>query len=90
MLEANTSDIDLNDYRSQHCSQYKAVGSVSQKLFCNIGASLGKHCAPPLSTRNFFSSKLKDKTIGDPSSRNLNRALQHMAKDKMSLVFIGQ
>lgn len=89
MLQANSSNDDLHEYRVKNCSKYKAIGSASQKLFCNIGSSLGKQCFPPLATRTFFTQKLRDRAIGNTNSRYLNKVAKQLAYANKTLVFIG-
>jgi hypothetical protein len=89
MLQVNSSNDDLHQHRVKNCSKHKAIGSASQKLFCNIGSSLGKQCYPPLATRTFFTSKLRDGAIGNPYARYLNKAAKQLAYANKTLVFIG-
>jgi hypothetical protein len=89
MLQVNSSDTDLREYQQKNCNGLPSAGSASQKLFCHVGSSLGKQCSPPLNTRTFFKSRLKDKRIGDPTDGYLNKALRQLAKLKKSVLFLG-
>ena len=91
MLQINASDSDLHEHRAKNCSRHKSVGShTSQKLFCNIGSSLGKQCYPPLATRTFFTSKLKEEHIGNPLGRYINTVAKDLAYKNKTLVFVGE
>lgn len=82
MLQVSSPDADLKQHRSHNCSKMTSVGISTHRLFCNIGSSLGKQCAPPLSSnsRKFFTSRLKNNRYGDPSDRYLNAAVERLAR----------
>ena len=82
MLQVSSPDVDLKQFRSRNCSKLTSVGIATHRLYCNIGSSLGKQCAPPLSanSRKFFNFRLKNNRYGDPSDRFLNVAVERLAR----------
>ncbi len=90
MLKVEEPWVDLKAYRNKNCSKLAGTGgSLSQKLFCNIGSSLGRQCAPPLSTRSFFTARLKDDYLGDPNAKYLSESLKLIASSSRPIVFVG-
>jgi hypothetical protein len=94
------SSVDIKSFRAKNCTKAyqqsnvaSATGStispLSQRHFCNIGASLGKVCPGPLNTRTFFSSRLKDAKFRDANNMHLSRALRALAARNMPLIFLG-
>eukprot|EP01036_Dinobryon_divergens_P022067 gene22067-30301_t len=91
MLQVSSPDVDLKQFRSRNCSKLTSVGIATHRLYCNIGSSLGKQCAPPLSanSRKFFNFRLKNNRYGDPSDKFLNVAVERLARENKAILFIG-
>lgn len=90
MLKVDKAGVDLKSFRYQNCSKYPGGrGVIAQKLFCGIGSSLGKPCSTPLSSKIYFTSRLRKDGLGNPNSGTLKRALRRIAKTKKPLVFLG-
>lgn len=94
------ANADIKTFRMKNCTKAfqqsitalpsgSTISPGSQRLFCNIGASLGKVCPGPLSTRTFFRSRLRHPHYSDANNRHLSLALRHMAKKNMPLILIG-
>jgi hypothetical protein len=91
MLSLNESNTNLTNYRLTHCTALPKVKRIPNlHLSCNIGATIsGKTCHAPLATRTFFTAKLKNPLLGDPSNTFLSDALRKYAEQNKPIVFVG-
>lgn len=91
MMKLDDSDTDVSFYRNSNCSSLASVSeSVPSQLYCNIGSSIGnKPCYPPLTTKTYFKSALKDEALGNPRSMRLRNALRALAAGGKPVVFVG-
>lgn len=104
MLKIKDQAIDIKSYRNKNCSKVSTILDQSifapivksnvnnmnyLKYTCSIGSSVGKACPAPLSTRSYFTFRLKDPRYQNFDNKNLIFTLKRLALRNMPLLFTG-
>jgi hypothetical protein len=100
LKNSDTFDEEMGTYYTEYrnCSKFLPTSPtmknkvlLSSRLFCNIGASMGKSCPAPLEKRKYFYYQLRDPRYQSTEKNNQNfmSALRQLAKEKIVLLFIG-
>lgn len=91
-LSFENTTIDYFKKLASNCSTSRTASNTlsTLKLKCSVGSSVGnRQCLPPYVLKKYYTEKLRDRTLNDPTNVMLRRVLNRFAMAKKPIVFLG-